>query len=81
MDTKPASAENGQTDDMTKTLEGHYEHIEAAESARQALLGRRHFSLRIQIFMGFLVVFLFAVGIAAVLLANHVPGGRKTPRS
>jgi len=70
MNAKLASMENGQSDDMTKTLEGHYEHIEAAESARQALLGRRHFSLRIQIFLGFLMVFLFAVGIAAVLLAT-----------
>ncbi len=70
MDTNLAASENGQTDDMAKTLEGHYEHIEAADSARQALLGRRRFSLRLQIYLGFLVVFLFAVGIAAVLLAT-----------
>ena len=70
MDAKPTSAETGQTDDMTKTLEGHYEHIEAAESARQALLARRRFSLRLQIYLGFFVVFLFAVGIAAALLIN-----------
>jgi len=55
---------------VAKTLEGHYEHIKAAESARNALLGRRRFSLRLQIYLGFFLVFLFAVGIAAILLGT-----------
>jgi two-component system NtrC family sensor kinase len=54
--------------DIEKTLEGHYEHIQAAESARKALLARRRFSLRLQIYLGFLLVFLFAAGIATLLL-------------
>ncbi len=53
-----------------KTPEGHYERIEAAESARQALLARRRISLRIQIHIGFLLVFLFVVGIAVLLLVT-----------
>jgi two-component system NtrC family sensor kinase len=53
---------------VARTLEGHYEHIKAAESAREALLARRRFSLRLQIYLGFFLVFLFAVGIATILL-------------
>ena len=56
--------------DVARTLEGHYEHIKAAESAREALLARRRFSLRLQIFLGFFLVFLFAVGIATILMIN-----------
>jgi two-component system, NtrC family, sensor kinase len=68
MDENISFSENGQTDDMAKTLEGHYERIETAETVRKALLARHHFSLRLQIYLGFFLVFLFAVGIAAALL-------------
>jgi two-component system NtrC family sensor kinase len=54
--------------EVARTLEGHYEHIKAAESAREALLARRPFSLRLQIYLGFFLIFLFAVGIATILL-------------
>jgi two-component system, NtrC family, sensor kinase len=67
MNLNTPSVDNGHSD-LAKTLEGHYEHIEAAESARQALLARRRFSLRFQIYLGFLLVFLFAAGIATLLL-------------
>ena len=56
--------------EVERTLEGHYEHIKAAESARQALLARRRFSLRLQIYLGFFMVFLFAVGIATILMTS-----------
>jgi two-component system NtrC family sensor kinase len=69
MNVKVSSAGKG-LPDIEKTLEGHYEHIEAAESARQALLARRRFSLRLQIYLGFLLVFLFATGIATLLLVT-----------
>ena len=69
MNTTSPSADNGQPD-IVKTLEGRYEHIKAAESATQALLARRRFSLRLQIYLGFFLVFLFAVGIATALLVT-----------
>ena len=69
MNSSPLPADNDQPD-IAKTLEGHYEHIKAAESARRALLSRRRFSLRLQIYLGFFLVFLFAVGIAAILLVT-----------
>lgn len=68
-DAKDSSVGNGRPD-VEKTLEGQYEHIEAAESARQALLARRRFSLRFQIYLGFFLVFLFAAGIATLLLVS-----------
>jgi two-component system NtrC family sensor kinase len=62
-------AEKGDRD-LVKTLEGRYERIKAAESAREALLARRRFSLRLQIYLGFLLVFLFVVGVAAALVVT-----------
>ena len=72
METNVPSAENGHKDDMTRTLEGHYERIESAESVRKALLARHRFSLRLQIYLGFFVVFLFATGIAVTLILTMV---------
>jgi two-component system, NtrC family, sensor kinase len=40
------------------------------DTARDALLSRRQFSLRLQIYLGFLVVFLLAAAIASVLLVS-----------
>ncbi|MBW2017295.1 MAG: two-component sensor histidine kinase, partial [Deltaproteobacteria bacterium] len=45
-----------------------YERIKAAEQARKALLARRHYSLRLQIYLGFFLVLLFAAGIATALV-------------
>ena len=52
-------------------LEERHEDILASDSAREALIGRRRISLRFQIYMGFLLVFLFAVAIAVVLLITN----------
>jgi two-component system NtrC family sensor kinase len=71
-DSNILSGENENTDDMTEVLEGHYERIESAETVRKALLARHRFSLRLQIYLGFLVVFLFAAGIAATLIFTMV---------
>jgi two-component system NtrC family sensor kinase len=38
------------------------------DSARKALVGRRRFSFRHQLFIGFFLVFLFAVGVSGLLL-------------
>ncbi len=54
--------------DSTETLKGQNEHIKTADSAHRALMGRRSFSLRLQIYLEFFMVFLFAVGIAALIL-------------
>ncbi|MFH1123118.1 MAG: HAMP domain-containing sensor histidine kinase [Pseudomonadota bacterium] len=42
--------------------------MEAAEATRQALLSRRRISLRLQIYLVFFIVFLFAVGIGTALI-------------
>jgi two-component system, NtrC family, sensor kinase len=42
------------------------------EAAQDALLSRRQFSLRFQIYLGFILVFVLAAAIAAVLLASMV---------
>ncbi|MBN2418795.1 MAG: two-component sensor histidine kinase, partial [Deltaproteobacteria bacterium] len=38
------------------------------DPVHQALVRRRHFSLRLQLFIGFLIVFLFAVAVAVLIL-------------
>lgn len=60
----------GEPAESPKTLRGRYEHIKAAESARRALLARRRVTLRLQIYLGFFAVFLFAVGIATALVVT-----------
>lgn len=55
-------------ENLPKDLEGRYERIKAVEMAREALLARPSLSLRLQIYFGFLLVFLFAVGIATALV-------------
>jgi two-component system, NtrC family, sensor kinase len=67
--SKDGEERQGQDNDRHR---GPYQEIQAAESARKALLTRRRFSLRFQIYLGFLLVFLFAVGISAALLVTMV---------
>ncbi|MBW1849950.1 MAG: HAMP domain-containing histidine kinase [Deltaproteobacteria bacterium] len=67
MKLKTESAENDQTE-SAKTLEGRFDSIKAIESARLALLSRRRFSLRLQIYLGFLLIFIFVLCIAAMLI-------------
>ncbi len=68
MDSK-SSGDNGRPG-TGRTLDGHHEHIKAVDSAHHALMARRRFSLRLQIYFGFFIVFLFAVAITVVLLIN-----------
>jgi two-component system, NtrC family, sensor kinase len=51
-------------------LEGTYDRIKAVEEAHKALLSRRRITLRLQIYLSFLLVFLFAAGIAAALITT-----------
>lgn len=46
------------------------ERVQGIESARQALLSRPRYSVRLHIFLGFFLVFLFAAAIAAVLVVT-----------
>jgi len=62
---------NGQAEGP-KTLEGHYDRIRAVESARKALLARKQLPLRLQIYLSFFLVFLFAAGIAAALIIINI---------
>ncbi len=62
---KGSRGKNGESD---VTIEGRYERIEEAEKARQALLARPRFSLRLQIYLAFFLVFILSLGFAAALM-------------
>jgi signal transduction histidine kinase len=49
---------------------GRYERIRAAEEAHRALLARPRFSLHLQIYLGFFLIFLFVLGISVALVVN-----------
>jgi signal transduction histidine kinase len=55
-------------DPTGSVLEDRHEHIRAAREAREALLARPRFSLRLQIYLAFLIAFLLATGVATVLV-------------
>jgi len=59
---------DGNDREPTSALEDRHRHIEAAKEAREALLGRPRFSLRMQIYLAFLIAFLLATGVATVLV-------------
>lgn len=65
-----AHDENGEKTG-TETLEGSYDRIKAVEAAHKALLARKRISLQFQIYVSFLLVFLFAAGIAAALITTN----------
>ena len=69
MTSKNASNDTDQASAST-TLDGRFDSIQAIESARRALLSRRRFSLRSQIYLGFLLVFIFVLCIAAALIVT-----------
>ena len=51
-------------------VDGRYERIRAAEEAHRALLARPRFSLHLQIYLGFFLIFLFVLGISVALVVN-----------
>lgn len=54
--------------DQAKSLEGRYGRIQAVESIRKALLARPRYSLRLHIFLGFLLIFLYVVGVGVAMM-------------
>ncbi len=57
------------SNEVQESLDRHV-HVRGIESARQALLSRPRYSVRLHIFLGFFLVFLFAAAIAAVLIVT-----------
>jgi signal transduction histidine kinase len=51
-------------------LSGHFRRMQATEDVTRALLSRPRLSLRMQLLLGFLVVFLFAAGIATAIIIS-----------
>lgn len=49
---------------------GTHKRINDAETARQVLMSRRRISLRLQIYLGFIIVFMFAIGISIALILS-----------
>jgi len=62
------ASESHDQPEAEKTLEGRFDSIKAIESAREALLSRRRFSLRLQINLGFFLIFVFILCVAAALI-------------
>ena len=67
MKSKDISADNDRAASVN-TLEGSFDTIKSIESARRALMSRRRFSLRMQIYLGFFLIFMFVLSIAAALI-------------
>jgi signal transduction histidine kinase len=51
-------------------IQNVYNQMEVIEAARKALLARKRFSVKTQIYIANALVFLFALGIAVILIAN-----------
>jgi len=62
--------ENGKKKEL-RTLEGHYDRIEAIEVARKALLDRKRLSMRFLMYLCFSLVFLIALGTAVILIITN----------
>ena len=67
MESKLNSSDNIQPE-SAETLERSFNSIDAIESAKKALLSRRRFSLRLQINLGFSLIFIFIMCIAVALI-------------
>jgi len=62
--------DSGQTAASNSKVEGRYESIKAAEAAHRALLARPRNSMRLQIYLGYFLSFLFVLGISVALMFN-----------
>ena len=58
-------------DNEEKAFEGTYDRIKAVETANEALVSRKRLTLRFQIFLSFFLVFLFAAGVAVILIMTN----------
>ena len=66
--TMPNSAASIESQDSR--FQHVYDQMEVIEQARKALLGRKRFSVKNQIFIAYALVFLFALTVAIVLISN-----------
>jgi two-component system, NtrC family, sensor kinase len=64
-------------EEEARVLEGTYDRIKAVEEAHRALLSRKRLTMRLQIYLSFLLVFLFAAGIAVALIMTNSQVARK----
>jgi len=62
--------ENDPGGDDGGRMENVYDQMEAVAKAREALLGRKPFSVKNQIYIAYALVFLFAVVVAGILISN-----------
>ena len=72
METLQHAPENpGKKGEADNTVKHLYGHIADIREAQQSLMSRRHFSVRKQIYLGNVLVFLFVLLIAVVLILNN----------
>jgi two-component system NtrC family sensor kinase len=64
------ATDDEQAADSNSKAEGRYGRVQAAEAAHRALLARPRVSLHLQINLGFLLIFLFVLGISVALVLN-----------
>ena len=76
MDGEQVTEKNGLEQDA-RVLDGTYDRIKAVEEAHKALLSRKRITMRLQIYLSFLLVFLFAAGIAFALITTSSQVARK----
>ncbi len=62
--------DNGRQPDLSAQPVNHLAKIEESERIKKALLSRPQLSLRVQVLLGFLVVFLFAVAITGFIISS-----------
>lgn len=70
MSANETPANNGPPEG-TNMVGGRYDRIKAVEEARKALLARKRISVRVQIFLAFFLVFMFAAAIAVALIVTN----------
>ncbi|HDZ23397.1 MAG TPA: HAMP domain-containing histidine kinase [Desulfobacteraceae bacterium] len=76
MNPGPPPDKNG-PEEEAHVLDGTYDRIKAVEEAHKALLSRKRITMRLQIYVSFLLVFLFAAGIAVALITTSSQVARK----
>lgn len=64
-------------EESAHVLEGTYDRIRAVEEAHKALLSRKRITMRLQIYLSFLLVFAITAGIAAALITTNSQVSRK----
>lgn len=68
--TEQPSSDSGAQQEFSSELTDHYDRMREAEDVTKALLARPRLSLRVQLLLGFLMVFLFALGIATTIIVS-----------